>query len=293
MPFGVENFINAMEKYVPGSRPSMEKFFQLCKDIHSAQAYTNSVNGNTDSKVMLAEHDNFVRVGSYCVNEVLQTLKMPQKAQDILNAYWCYLGADGDNLSFVSLRFYGLQIYHQGCVHAENAFARNISCTGGAHTRTGMRRLDEYRSQKTKTDDSGAVCGVVLDDGTEIETRHVVANCAPHLVFGKMMDNVPQEVIRATNARKFAGRGWSMFLGLNKSCDELGIENHNYFLYDTSDTVKQYKRMEKIATNEGQATVCLNRAYPECSPKGTTMMYFTTLYMSDDWGNVQPKDYFR
>ena len=30
MPFGVENFINAMEKYVPGSRPSMEKFFQLC-----------------------------------------------------------------------------------------------------------------------------------------------------------------------------------------------------------------------------------------------------------------------
>ena len=146
---------------------------------------------------------------------------------------------------------------------------------------------------KIKTDSNGAVCGVVLDDGTEIETRHVVANCAPHIVFGKMMDNVPTEVVKATNARKFAGRGWSMFLGLNKSCEELGIENHNYFLYDTSDTVKQYKLMEKISTNEGQATVCLNRAYPECSPKGTTMMYFTTLYMSDDWGKVEPKDYFK
>lgn len=31
----------------------------------------------------------------------------------------------------------------------------------------------------------GGVNGVVLDDGTEIAVRHVIANCAPHLVFGK------------------------------------------------------------------------------------------------------------
>ena len=84
-----------------------------------------------------------------------------------------------------------------------------------------------------------------------------------------------------------------LFLGLNKSCDELGITNHNYFLYDTMDTAKQYELMKKIDTNYAQATVCLNRAYPECSPKGTTIMYFTTLYMSDDWGNVKPEDYFK
>ena len=84
-----------------------------------------------------------------------------------------------------------------------------------------------------------------------------------------------------------------MFLGLNKSADELGITNHNYFLYDTMDTAKQYDIMKKIETNEVQATVCLNRAYPDCSPEGTCMMYFTTLYMSDDWANVKPEDYFK
>ena len=293
MPFGVDNFINTMEKYVPGSRPSMEKFFQLCKDIHSAQAYTNSVNGNTDSKVMLRDYDNFVRVGSYSVNEVLETLKMPKKAQDILNAYWCYLGADGDNLSFVH---YASMVYRYITKGASMPKSRSHEISLALVERIRELGGDVWmntEATKIKTDSNGAVCGVVLDDGTEIETRHVVANCAPHIVFGKMMDNVPTEVVKATNARKFAGRGWSMFLGLNKSCEELGIENHNYFLYDTSDTVKQYKLMEKISTNEGQATVCLNRAYPECSPKGTTMMYFTTLYMSDDWGNVEPKDYFK
>ena len=84
-----------------------------------------------------------------------------------------------------------------------------------------------------------------------------------------------------------------MILGLDADADTLGIENHNYFLYDTTDTVAQYDRMRTIKENDVQATVCLNRAYPDCSPKGTTMMYFTTLYMSDDWGTVAPQDYFK
>ena len=133
----------------------------------------------------------------------------------------------------------------------------------------------------------------MLDDGTQIDTRHVVANCAPHIVYGKMMEKVPEQEIRAMNARKFAGRGFTMFLGLDADADSLGIENHNYFLYDTMDTAAQYDKMRTIKDNSVQATVCLNRAYPECSPKGTCMMYFTTLYMSDDWGNIDAGNYFK
>ena len=135
--------------------------------------------------------------------------------------------------------------------------------------------------------------GVILDDGTQIETRHVVANCSPHVVYGKLMDAPPERAVRATNARKLSGRGLCMFLGLDATPDELGIENHNYFLYDTMDSVAQYEKMRTIKDNDVQATVCLNRADPGCSPEGTTMMYFTTLYMSDDWANVSPQDYFR
>ena len=51
--------------------------------------------------------------------------------------------------------------------------------------------------------------------------------------------------------------------------------------------------MRKVDTNHVQATVCLNNAYPACSPEGTCMMYFTTLIMSDDWGNVSETDYFK
>ena len=294
MPFGVKNFIDKMVSYVPESKDSIEKFFELAKNVHAAQAYTNSVNGVTDQKVMLSEHANFVKVGSYSVNEVLNAIKMPKKAKDILNAYWCYLGAHCDDLSFVH---YASMVYRYITKGASMPKMRSHEISLALVERIRELGGDIWFNTEavkiiTSNQDNG-VEGVVLNGGREIKTRQVIANCAPHIVYGRMIDKVPEQIIRETNARKLAGRGFTLFLGLNKSADELGIENHNYFLYDTMDTVKQYELMKTIKNNRAQATVCLNRAYPECSPKGTTMMYFTTLFMSDDWGNVTAENYFK
>ena len=293
MPFGIKAFIDKMEQYVPGSRKSMQKFFDLAEEVRAAQAYSNSVNGNTDQKVMLSQYGNFVRCGSYSVNEVLDAIKMPKKAKDILNAYWCYLGAHCNDLSFLHYSSMVIRYITRGAAMPKSR-SHEISLAMVERIRElGGDVWFNTEAVKIKTGADGGVEGVVLKNGEEIQTRHVIANCSPHIVYGKMMDKVDERIVKETNARKFAGRGFTMFLGLNKSADELGITNHNYFLYDTMDTVKQYDLMKTIESNEVQATVCLNRAYPECSPEGTTMMYFTTLYMSDDWANVKPEDYFK
>ena len=293
LPFGKQAFIDKMESYVPGSRKSMEKFFELAEEIRAAQAYSNSVNGQTDQKVMLSEYANFVRCGSYSVNEVLDALKMPKRAKDILNAYWCYLGAHCDDLSFLHYSSMVIRYITKGAAMPKSR-SHEISLAMVERIRElGGDVWFNTEAVKIRTGADGGVEGVVLKNGDEIQTRHVIANCSPHIVYGRMMDKVDERIVKETNARKFAGRGFTMFLGLNKSADELGITNHNYFLYDTMDTVKQYDLMKTIESNSVQATVCLNRAYPECSPAGTSMMYFTTLYMSDDWANVKPKDYFK
>ena len=293
MPFGKQAFIDKMESYVPGSRKSIEKFFALAEEIRDAQAYSNSVNGKTDQKVMLDKYANFVKCGSYSVNEVLDAIKMPKKAKDILNAYWCYLGAHCDDLSFLHYASMVLRYVTKGAAMPKSR-SHEISLAMVERIRElGGDVWFNTEAVKIITGKDGGVEGVVLKNGEEIKTRHVIANCSPHIVYGRMIDNVDERIIKETNARKFAGRGFTMFLGLNKSADELGIENHNYFLYDTMDTVKQYDLMKKIESNSVQATVCLNRAYPDCSPAGTCMMYFTTLYMTDDWANVKPEDYFK
>lgn len=295
MPFGVDAYIEKMEEYCPGSRKSMTEFFELCNEVRDAQTYSNSVNGNTDSNYMKANFPNFIKAGSYSVNEVLDALKMPKKAQDILNAYWCYLGVDCDRMSFLH---YGSMVIRYITRDAWMPKMRSHEISLAMDTR--IRELGgdiwyQSEAEKILTDDDNKIKGVKLSDGTVINTKHVIANCSPHLVFGKMLEekSVTEKMVRATNARTFAGRGLTLFLGLNKSAEELGIESHNYFIYDTADTVRQYDLMKKIDTNHVQATVCLNKAYPECSPKGTCMMYFTTMFMSDDWGNVTEEDYFK
>ena len=64
MPFGVEAFIRKMEGYVPGSAKATRRFFDLAEEVRLAQAYSNSVNGKTDSKYMGEHFGNFVRCGS-------------------------------------------------------------------------------------------------------------------------------------------------------------------------------------------------------------------------------------
>lgn len=295
MPFGIEPFINKMEEYVPGSRKSMTEFFELCNEVRDAQSYSNSVNGNTDPEYMKKNFPNFIKAGSYSVNEVLDALKMPAAAKDILNAYWCYLGVDCDRMSFLH---YGSMVIRYITRDAWMPKMRSHEISLAMDTRIRELGGDIWynsKAEKILTDDKGQITGVLLSDGTEIPTKHVIANCSPHLVFGKMLDEkvVTEKMIRATNARTFAGRGFSLFLGLNKSAEELGIKSHNYFIYDTADTVQQYNLMRKVDTNHVQATVCLNNAYPECSPKGTCIMYFTTMFMSDDWGNVTDTEYFK
>ena len=295
MPFGIDAFINKMEQYVPGSRRSMTDFFDLCNEVRDAQAYSSSVNGNTDPGYMKAHFPNFIKAGSYSVNEVLESLKMPQAARDILNAYWCYLGVDCDRMSFLH---YGSMVIRYITRDAWMPRMRSHEISLAMDQR--IRELGGHiwyhsEAETILTDDSNAIRGVRLTDGTEIATRHVIANCSPHLVFGRMLEkkSVTEQMVRATNARTFAGRGFTLFLGLNKSAQELGIKSHNYFIYDTADSVRQYDLMRKVDTNHVQATVCLNNAFPECSPPGTCILYFTTMFMSDDWGNVSQTDYFR
>lgn len=295
MPFGIDAYIAKMEQYVPGSKKSMTKFFELCNEVRDAQDYSNSVGGKTDAEYMKTHFPNFIKAGSYSVNEVLAALKMPKKAQDILNAYWCYLGVDCDRMSFLH---YGSMVIRYITRDAWMPKMRSHEISLALETRIRELGGDIWyhsEAQKILTDDKNTITGVQLTDGTVIPTRHVIANCSPHLVFGKMLDekSVSEKIVRATNARKFAGRGFSLFLGLNQSAEALGIKSHNYFIYDTADTVKQYGLMKKVETNHVQATVCLNNAYPECSPPGTCILYFTTLFMSDDWGNVSQTDYFK
>lgn len=295
MPFGWEAFAKANAKLHPDGEKCINEFFGICKQIREAMAYLGETKGKPDPAVLMEKYPDYLACGSYSVTEAFEALGYPKVIVDNLNTYWCYLGADGDNLSFLHYANMIYSYFADGAVIPKGrshelslAFEQRIHELGGDIW---------FNTEVVKiiTDDEGRVCGVKLKDGREIESRHVIANCSPHIVYGKLLDPeaVPERALKLTNFRKFAGRGFTVFLGLSKSAEELRIKDHNYFIYDTSDSVKQYASMKTIGNTAAQATVCLNNADPECSPEGTCILYMTTLFTDDVWSSIQKEDYYR
>lgn len=281
MPFGVDNFVNKMEEYVPGSRKSVQAFFDLAIECQKALSYSSRMKGKPNPAVLKKEYPNFMRVAAYPVDKVLNALKMHKKAQHILNVYWSYLGTAEDELNFVHYALMVLLYISLGAQIPKNrshgisvALAQTILENGGQ-----IWYNEEVVEILTK---DKKVCGVKLHSGKVIHTNHVVSNASPHTVYGRMVNpaDIPETQLKLANARQLAGRGFSMFLGLNKSKEELGITDYSYFIYHTLDTKSEFNRM-KTLENDSQVTVCLNTALPDCSPKGTSILYFTSLYFSN------------
>ncbi|MGN0525956.1 MAG: phytoene desaturase family protein [Acutalibacteraceae bacterium] len=296
LPMGVENYIEAMEMYVPGSKDSLIRLFNIAEEIEQATDYFAELDSKINlktAKSILKKYGNFVRTAPYSVNDVLDAIDMPKKAQEIFTAYWVYLGIDCDRLSFthyISMVYSYLK--YGAVVPTHRSYEMSMALAGVIEDNGGEIRYNSHVS-RILVNESKAV-GVILKSGEKIYSEHIICNCSPTTVYGKMIKskNIPESAIKRTNARTFGARGACLYLGLNRSPEELGIDNYSYFITDTSDSVKQYNLMKHIETNNAQATVCLNAANPNCSPKGTTILCMTTLYTDDCWANIEPEQYF-
>ena len=291
MPFGIEEFIDEMEKQVQGSRSSVERFISLCEDVMAALAYIGASGGKADSKVLMKEHANFLKCGGYSVDTVLDALCMPKQAQKILCAYWCYLGIATNELNFT---LFAAMLYKYLLRGGRIPRMRSHELSLAMDER--IRELGGEIWYNTKAEkiliNEGRVVGLRTSRG-EIKTSHIIACCSPHSVYGDLMDDidVPEQQKRAVNARRIGARGFVVYLGLNKSAKELGLTSYSYFIYGTMDTAKETANARGFNEHPIQASICLNCAIPDASPEGTCIMSFTTLYNEDIWGSLDPKEY--
>lgn len=294
MPFGVENFINKMEEYVPGSRKSVTTFFELGKEISDAMRYLNESHGKPDSKVLMKKYPNFMRVAVYDVDTVLKAIKMPKKAQEIITTYWSYLGTSTDKLGFVH---YCIMVYLYITLKAQVPVERSHEISATLVEEIKQSGGDVYFGDGVKEVlvENGEVCGAILDSGKKILTKHIISNASPEAVYGQMIkdkNQIPEQQRKLSSFRELSGRGLSIFLGLNKTKEELGLKSYSYFIYDSLNSRKAFDAMKDI-NNYSQVTVVLNNALENCSPKGTTIMYMTSLYFSDIFDKViDEKNYF-
>lgn len=294
MPSGIDNFINKMEEYVPGSRPKMETLFELFQEVLDGIAYITASSGHADSNVLKAKYPNMLKTGAYPTKKVFDALKLPKKCQDILSVYWSYLGVDMEHLAF---------IHYAAMVHKYVSRSAYIpTYTSHEISNAFIERLRELggdiwfncRAEEFLFDGDKCV-GVKTNLGT-VSAKTILANINPDIIYGKMIPKelVPEREKKLSTARKqnYGARMITAYFGLDCTPEELGIKDYSIFFEESADSAKEYKNiLGGTKTNNYSIFLCYNIANPKASPEGTCIVSFTTFGSPEEWNNLKQEDY--
>ncbi len=239
-----------------------------------------------------AKIPNVIRYLPATWGDVLDRFVKDPKAQAVISQYWGYLGLPPSRCSFFLLAL-GLAGYvkkgasfPRGRSQAlSNAFVSAFESWGG-ETRLGcgVQRI---------THGSGRATGVVTDTGDHYMADYVVANVNPislaHDLIG--IDAVPSKWLRALRRREIGLGSVNIYVGVNRSPEDLGITDHEFFLNRDYDADDHYDRMHKLREPGGMVVACYNSILPDVSPPGTSLLTLTTLSAGKAWRDVPPEKY--
>jgi len=292
LPFGVDAFIQKMEEYVPGSKESVTEFFELVDEVKHALQYFNDSKGRPEREILINEFPNFMKVAPYSVDKVLDKLKMPKKAQEILTTYWIYLGSPTKDLSFVhfALMLYSY-VLNGAWIPKERSHAISSSLVEEFEAKGGTIR---YLSQVQEIlFQDNYVSGVKCRDGSIYYADQIISNVSPTKFYGSLVPNEyrTKKMKQYCNARTLGAQGFCVYLGLNKSAKELGLDHYSYFIYHSLNSNIEYKHMEELY-HDSLVAVVLDESMG--SPLNTTTLCLTSLYFGDAFSKeVNEANYFR
>ncbi len=288
MPVGFEEFSRKIDEIVPGSYESCMKAFDLSTRTFKA---LDSLEKPAELVGSLKDIPDILRMGGHTIKEVLDSIGMPKKAQDIFNTYWCYLGAPASSLDFLyymamlhSYVRHGTHIPHLRSHEMSLAIDKVIRREGGEIW---------YNSEVTKfIVKDGKPVGVVINGEKEVYAKRFICNASPVTTWKDMFDekDVPEKQIQMVNARKVATALTTVYLGMNVTKEQLGIKDYSTFIAPTSDSDEQFALVDKYFS--GYCIInCLNEIIPDCTPEGTCQLFLTGMTKGDVMEGIEPKDY--
>ena len=288
MPVGFENFARKLDEMVPGSYESCMAAFDLSTRMFKAFGCLDDPSKIPGS---IKDLPDIMRMTSHTMKEALDALGMPKKAQDIFNTYWCYMGSPASQFDF---------LYYMAVLHS---YVQNGTGIPKLRSHEMSLALDEvirrhggsiwYNSEVTKVImKDGKPAGVVINGEKEVYAKYIICNSYPYAVFKDLFDekDVPEKQLKMLKSRKTACTLTTVYLGMNKTKEELGIKDYSVFIAPDSDSDKQYEAAQGFKS--GYCIInCLNEIIPDCTPEGTCQLFLTTMTFGDVMKDVRPQDY--
>ncbi len=288
MPVGFESFARKLDDLVPGSYESCLAAFDLSTRLFETFECLDNPKKIPGS---LKNLPDIMRMVSHTMKEALDTLGMPKKAQDIFNTYWCYMGSPASQFDFLYYMCV-LHSYVKNGTGIPKYRSHEMSLALGKVIRDAGGEI-WYNSEVTKViTKDGKPAGVVINGEKEVYGEYFICNSYPYAVFKDLFDekDIPEKQLKMLNARKTACALTTVYLGMNKTKEELGITDYSVFIAPDSDSDKQYEAAQNYFS--GYCIInCLNEIIPDCTPEGTCQLFLTTMTFGDVMKDIRPQDY--
>ena len=295
MPSGVEAFSRKLDEIVPGSYESSMKALDLGRQMFAAFADLEDMD-NINPVDLIRKHGKFIpdaaRIVTSTVTEVLDTLGMPKRAQDIFTSYWCYMGVPNSQFDFLYFMAMDYGYVKEGAAMPRMR-SHEMSLAVDKVIRDNGGEI-WYNSEVTGViTKDGKPCGVVINGEKEVYADYIICNTHPNFAWNDLFEkkDIPARQLSMTNARDIACALTTVYIGLDIPKEELGLKDYSIFIAPTTDSDSQYALAKKGFGSGFCIINCMNVALPEFSPKGTCALFLTGMTFDDVMKDVKPEDY--
>ena len=276
---------------VPGTYEKVHELMLLCRRVYDS---INAVAGVNMSKLeMLKKHPDLVKTLGYSATEVIKTFDLPQKAVDILTAYWIYVGNPMDTLPFTIYAFL-MADYFTGS-YVCRGFSHEMSLKMQKKVMDNGAQYEYCQEVEKILVKNGKVYGVRTKRGDEIYCDYVVSGAYPNKVYTQMIEplsEVPEGAIKMINGRRLSVCPVSVMMMIEGNPEENGFYNYSTFSGETMDTNKIWENYSNLEEPYNYiTTICLNYANPDNIPEGYTQVSITALVPVSACKDVKKEDY--
>jgi len=133
----------------------------------------------------------------------------------------------------------------------------------------------------------------VTEFGEEISTGQVISNASTVVTFGDLLDTpvMPEGISKDFKSRDIGTSAFCLYLGMDKTPQQLGIKNASTFLSQTMDEELMHDTMSTMNPPVATMLTCYNVDDPSFAPPGKSQISLLCLQYGSVWEDIPVEKY--
>ena len=288
---------NVLIENFPAEEAGIKAFMTLCEQVTMESFMGLPMARKMNSEEMLMKNcKNYAEHGLRDAKSVLDEHFENEQLKTLLAAYWCYLGMPPKDINFCDL---AVMLYAYGVFkpwHIKGGSQALSSALLESFLEAGGEVRFNCSVEKIVTDQSGdkpTVKGIVTEFGEEISTGQVISNASTVVTFGDLLDTpvMPEGISKDFKSRDIGTSAFCLYLGMDKTPEELGIKNASTFLSQTMDEELMHDTMGTMNPPVATMLTCYNVDDPSFAPPGKSQISLLCLQYGSVWEDIPVEKY--